>query len=1271
MADPARGGDRLEPRGNQRAVVESDAACVSVDAGAGTGKTTTMLLRIERAIERGDLDPDDVLVLTFANEAAASIRAAVDDRLEPEAAAAIDVFTYHSFCHRLVREYAYALGYSPEFDVVTDGERRRIVARLLAGREYDFAASFVDGSDEELVDRVTRFIDRASRENVRPADLQTDLPDTRTVELCLQFVRWLERRADDSLTFDEEALRFFSRESHVETARDALHEYGTLLEFCREKIAEAPVQFREDDVVSDVDRYLRAMQETVARTAETLSLEDRTTKHLPRVLFANEIHGGATARIEQTPIGRLKHYLESCRLARYYADVYADYHAHLEAERALDFDELVRTATALVSGDEETTHGVSAERVASEITDRWEQVYCDEFQDTDETQFDLVTALTDGPDRPDLLAIGDTDQAIYGWRGTDREGLTRLGEAFDDHEAIELELNFRSRQEILDVTNHCAYGGQSSKTLREVDRPPGSHWRPGEVTGSDDGRRKAPAEPAPPDRVVTVESDALEASPAEQVATTVSRLLNGEAATVPQRDLGDIAVIVRRNRQAQAVAAALREKRIPYEVTGSPRGEISPGIQTLLSYLRVVVDPGPTTDVHLRRVLTYRYRVTAGDLRRLGRGDESLASALRSFDVDAVGDEFDHADRLERARDHLEALLEQRDVYPVSGFLRRFRERTRIEWFLTREERADLDRLDRFVDSSGSDGVGTVLSASFVDAVERLYAGSDRDRTQGTTSTECVDVMTVHQAKGLEFDTVLVPYLSDAEWCVDGDHARRSSHRLVAATLDEDVDSPLCEDVARDRVAEEWRVLHVALTRAENHLFCFGSTYDYDGEPEALSTATADACLAPELEWSTAGQRMDLWETLIESVERVRETYPESVADRTDEIGRSSEATPGTITYYAGLEDRRVEPLETQEAIETVHRLGRLLRNGTLLPASDAADATDGWPTEADGGIAKEGPPPTSESDREVRVPTGRALSALAPEAGRFPVDALSSATDLPVAMRHSYTALETHESCPRKHYLDHVVGAFDDPTASGEAGEQERDSSRQPGRSASRIVGTVVHDVAEEAFYRGYRTRERWHAAATRQLTARGLTAHRDAVFACIDHFFEARAPGIDRPVAEWEAVAAELPFVLDDVPGVTGEVVGYVDSIRRLPEGSADSSLESGDLVVLDYKTTAKPTTAEGAVQLALYQRACADRFDDPIAAAGYVYVGDGVGPRVDLFDPDELPPWEALADALAAVDDPGFTETNPGDHCQYCPHRSLGCGPKTPESVRTDGG
>ncbi|KDE58832.1 ATP-dependent DNA helicase [Halostagnicola sp. A56] len=1233
--DPER-DEPLEPKGNQRRVIESESVSISVDAGAGTGKTTTMLMRIERAIDSGAVDPEDVLVLTFANEAASSIREAVAERLDPAAAAAIDVYTYHSFCYELVREYAYYLGLSPEFEVVTERKRRRIVGRLLAETEYDFAAAPArgDGSPADLADAIDWFVATMSQEDIDPDALASRLPSVRTLELCSEFVLWLEETAAEEFSFDNEAFRYFNDPEHLEAARESLIEYGKLVGFCREKIAEAPSEFRSDSVVETIDAYLRALQTCVTNTLETISLEEPTTKHLPRALFGNEIWGDSTGRLEQTPFGRLKHYVEFLRLARHYTDVYADYRERLARDDAVDFDELVRTATGLLT---------ETDSVADEIATRWDHVYCDEFQDTDETQFRLIRALTEGESRPDLLAIGDKDQAIYGWRGTDREGLDRLSNTDDGFESVELELNFRSRQEILDLTNNCSYGPQESKTLRENDRAPGEY-----------------DEPDPPHRLLKVESDELPWSTPEQVAKATARLLNGRLENVPRRSLEDVAIIVRTNRQAQAVADELESRRIPFAVSGSPRGEIHPGIQTVLSYLRVLVDQA--ADAHLWRVLLFRYRIPESDLETLARRSDSLYDALFDCDLetgvatDPAGDDeppVEAVDRLARARDHLEALESIRDVYPLSEFVRRFRERTNLEWFLTAAERTELERLERFVEGYDGDSVLTSLTSRFVDALERTLRASESSTDRGARSSDRVDVMTVHQAKGLQFDTVLVPFLSDEEWCVDGDYARRNRYRLLEATLDDDVDSPLLANLAAEPLGEEWRVLHVALTRAENHLLVFGSEYDYDGDATQVSVSAAESCLADEIEWSVAGKRMDLWSTIAESFDTVRERYPETVVDWTGALETSAHENPGTITYYQDNDDRRVEPLETRAAIERVHHLGRLVRDGQLLPAADAAGSV---------GVGD-----------DFDVPTTRQASALTTETVRFPVETLSSLSDLEATMRHSYSALATHETCARKHYLDHVVQAPGDPVRSAESDRetaQPDSKTAADARTDGRLVGSIFHAVAEEAFHRGYDTRAEWHDAASRRLAARNALEYRDAISACIDRYFEVEASMFEDPVADWETVAAELPFVLEDVSGVAGDVVGYVDSIKRTP---------SGGLIVLDYKATADRIDPTEAVQLSVYARACERAFDEPIAGVGYVYVGDVDGPRVELLEPAERPDWSAVRESLASIDEPTFAETTPGPHCQFCPHRSLGCGPDgdaAPEledesSIEADGG
>ncbi len=1240
MTDRSPSSAEVSPTPNQRAVIESDARSLSVDAGAGTGKTTTMIMRLERAIESGAVDPANVLVVTFANEAASNVRSAIADRLNPSTAAAIDVYTYHSLCYRLVSEYAYYLGLSPSFEVVTERGRRRTLTRLLSERDYDFAATDLPGEEAAtpgaIVDRIDRFVATMSRENVDPEQLEAALPAERTLHLLEQLLLWLRREADESLSFDNPALRYFSTQEHLEEAREGLIEYGTLLTFCREKIAEAPAPFREEPVVREVDTYLKTLQRCVTRVRERLDLDDPTTKQLPRVLFCNQVWRQATDTIEQTPVGRLEHYVEFLRQARHYTAIYADYRDQLEADGALDFDELVRTATGLVED----------ESVAEDIIGKWADVYCDEFQDTDRVQWRLIEALTADEDGPSLLAIGDTDQSIYGWRGTDPRGLATLGAEDPNHERIELETNFRSRQEILDVTNECVYSGGESKTLRERNH-------------GGDGDDKTD----PPARVLTVESDTISRPTAEQVGVVLAQLLNGTATHVPERAPGDIAVIVRTNAQGDAVAEELAERQIPFERSGRAGGSLSPGMQTVVSALRVLTDDQSDAggDVHLRRVLLSRYRVPESDLSRLADHDRGLAAGfwkidapespadttlnpgdgnpsdavdqrdpVRSVDDPTLLESLDEPKRLVRARRDLGSLAAQIQADPAAAFIERFLDRTKIAWFLTPDERQELERIEHFAESFHGDDVLGSVSPAFVDALERYLEGGSRDRTQGTESADAVDVMTVHQAKGLEFDTVLVPYLSDEEWCVRPDYAASARYRMLTALLQGDVTSPLTADLAGSPVDESWRVLHVALTRAENHLYLFGADHDYGGGDDSLGTELVDKCLPPSIEWSAAGERMDLWSTLRGAVERVRTSYPETVCEVTASIATATPQSTATITYEGIHGQDRLEP---GDALAVSHDLGRLLRGGTLLAVSDAAFAVPDQP------------------------PTGRHLGAIDPSAARLSASSLETGAMNGPALRHSYSALETHAACPRKHYLEYVVGAIDDPSGvlgaveGGSKLDSDSDSGPTTHTPDNRLVGTVFHNVAEEAFYREHRTRSAWKRAATRRLLARGRSTLEEPVHACVDRYFEATTADGGEFVHTWTQLAAELPFRLDDVLGLEGSVVGVVDSVRRTP---------SGDLVLLDYKATAERIPLDRAAQLALYGRAYEEMYS-PVDAVGYVYVGPVDGPRVELRTPETIPAWGRIQDRLETLETPTYMETTPGAHCQRCPHRSLGCGPE----------
>jgi len=136
----------VSPEPQQESIIDSDAYPMRVLAGAGTGKTFTMVRKIEHLIDEEDVSPDRILALTFTNNAADSMREKLNAKLGT-AGYDIDAYTYHSICNEILTDYAYEAGIDPDFEVATDAEKYAIVLDVLDDIEYRSVKPNVYGSD--------------------------------------------------------------------------------------------------------------------------------------------------------------------------------------------------------------------------------------------------------------------------------------------------------------------------------------------------------------------------------------------------------------------------------------------------------------------------------------------------------------------------------------------------------------------------------------------------------------------------------------------------------------------------------------------------------------------------------------------------------------------------------------------------------------------------------------------------------------------------------------------------------------------------------------------------------------------------------------------------------------------------------------------------------------------------------------------------------------------------------------------------------------------
>jgi DNA helicase-2/ATP-dependent DNA helicase PcrA len=511
---------------------------------------------------------------------------------------------------------------------------------------------------------------------------------------------------------------------------------------------------------------------------------------------------------------------------------------------------------------------------------RYRVVLLDEYQDTGHAQRVLLRALYGGG-HP-VTAVGDPCQSIYGWRGASAGNLTRFPLDFPtragaDAPTFPLTVSFRNGADILAVANEVAepLRAQPRGALRiEVPR-----LRP--APGAVDGEVRAALHLTADDEAGWV---------ADQIAARWGDGIHPTAA-----------VLVRRRAQIPRLEQALRARGLPVEVVGLGGLLDTPEVADVVATLAVLADP--TAGDSLVRLLTgARWRIGPRDLDALGRRAKALAALRRApagdgphasvqsglrpdatddasivEALDALGDPGKYSpvgyERLQAFADELSALRArtgQALADLVADVERTLGLGVEVAARPDRNAATARSHLDKFADVAAdfADGADVATLGAFL-AYLAAAAKREDGLEPGTVEVERdrVQVLTVHGAKGLEWDVVAVPGLSDkvfpaaargGDWTKDlkalpyalrGDAADLPAFDLGAATDLTGADRRrqwYQDTIAELGLLEERRLCYVASTRARHVLLCSGYWWDDATRPRGPSDFLAevrDACL--------------------------------------------------------------------------------------------------------------------------------------------------------------------------------------------------------------------------------------------------------------------------------------------------------------------------------------------------------------------------------------------------------------------------------------------
>ncbi len=439
------------------------------------------------------------------------------------------------------------------------------------------------------------------------------------------------------------------------------------------------------------------------------------------------------------------------------ADVFELYERRLHASNAMDFDDLlVRSVELLESFDD--------------VRDRWQGAFnhllVDEYQDTNHAQYRIVRLLSDG--HRNVFVVGDVDQAIYTWRGADIRNILDFERDFPDARVVRLEQNYRSSQRILDAANavieHNA--GRVEKRL----------W-------SDLGAGE-------PIRVVEAEDEHDEA---RIVAARIGGLLEGGSSA------SEIAVFYRTNAQSRVLEDLLVRHGVPYQVIGGPRFYERAEIKDAMAYLSVL--DNPSDDVSLRRIINQPRRgIGDASVDRLsataGFASRSLWDALEDPEAAGLGTAAARSVRAFRAL--MDDLRDRAVEVPVGDLLELLLERNGVIELLEAERTIEASgRIENLQELVGVAREYSARSeepslAGFLQEVS-LTADADALAAADEDGSGRVTLMTLHNAKGLEFEAVFVIGMEQNLF----PHAR---------------------SIEEANIEEERRLCYVAITRARREL---------------------------------------------------------------------------------------------------------------------------------------------------------------------------------------------------------------------------------------------------------------------------------------------------------------------------------------------------------------------------------------------------------------------------------------------------------------------
>ena len=440
-------------------------------------------------------------------------------------------------------------------------------------------------------------------------------------------------------------------------------------------------------------------------------------------------------------------------------EIYTEYQEALKKNNALDFDDLIMKTVELFRTNEE---------VLDYYQNRFRYIMVDEYQDTNTAQFELVRLLAAGS--RNLCVVGDDDQSIYKFRGANIRNILDFETYFPEAVVIRLEQNYRSTQNILDAANDVIRNNTGRKEKRL--------W-----TENEAGKK------------VTLKGYDNAIVEADQITEEIRNAHHAGAA------YSDYAILYRTNAQSRALEERLVNKGIPYQLVGGINFYQRKEIKDILAYLKTV-DNG-SDDISAARIINVPKRgigaATIGKVQAFAAEQGiSFYEALQNAPYIPTLSRSRALSKIQHFVEQISLFRTMAENYPLHELIENVLETSgymqELENDDTIENQTRLENIQEFINKAADYEDHAEGEATLSAFLEEVALVADIDRMD--EEEDKVILMTLHSAKGLEFDYV---YLCGME---DG---------LFPSSMSINSDDP-------SDLEEERRLAYVGITRARKEL---------------------------------------------------------------------------------------------------------------------------------------------------------------------------------------------------------------------------------------------------------------------------------------------------------------------------------------------------------------------------------------------------------------------------------------------------------------------